>query len=118
MSIYFSKEEMQCHCCDFIGEGAEHLADRLDDVRSKMKIPMKIVSWSRCEKHNKEVGGEDNSAHLRGNAVDIACPNTNYRHVLIGMLYAAGFKRMGAYKAGWIHADIDETLPQNVFWIG
>lgn len=118
MSKYFNPNEMKCKCgCGFIGKGADPLAERLDKVRDKYGKPIRIVSWSRCEKHNREVGGEDNSAHMRGYAVDIDCQYSRDRFILVSLLLQEGFKRIGIYK-GWVHADIDETLDQQVMWVG
>jgi len=36
----------------------------------KAKIIFYITSWTRCERHNKEVGGAVNSLHMEGKAID------------------------------------------------
>lgn len=42
----------------------------LDPIRENFAVPMIITSGYRCEKVNKLVGGESNSQHRKGEAVD------------------------------------------------
>lgn len=39
-------------------------------IQLEKVIPMTITSGIRCPKHNKEVGGAENSLHLHGMAID------------------------------------------------
>lgn len=43
----------------------------LDKLRKKIDAPIIVTSGYRCKKHNKEVGGAENSYHMRGMAADI-----------------------------------------------
>ena len=71
--------------------------------------PIRITSGCRCIKHNRNVGGASNSAHLEGKAADIATPTGKDRYLIIESLMAAGFKRIGInFKQRFVHADIDE----------
>ncbi len=45
----------------------------MDKVREELKLPIKITSGYRCEKHNKAVGGVQGSQHVLGQALDITC---------------------------------------------
>jgi uncharacterized protein YcbK (DUF882 family) len=113
----FSKVEFKCNCgCGKMNIEAE-LLDRLQLIRSKIKEPIRIVSATRCKKHNKRVGGKKKSAHLSGEAVDIAVPNSRYRFKIKKAIYANKITRIGDYrKQGFIHIDISKTLPNNVEW--
>lgn len=75
-----------------------------------------ISSGFRTPEHNTEVGGVANSAHLTGEAADVACVNSQRRlRILIGAIIA-GFTRIGIAK-DHIHLDISETKPQDVLFL-
>lgn len=44
-------------------------------VRAKFGAPLKINSGFRCQRHNRDVGGVDDSRHKKGQAVDISFDN-------------------------------------------
>ena len=92
-----------------------NLLDMLDDVRDKFDKPIHINSGFRTPQHNEDVGGKENSSHLKGLAVDIACTNSTDRFDLINCLLEAGFNRIGIAKT-FIHADIDLDKAQGVMW--
>lgn len=111
---YFKIEDFACPCC---GQNkiSSDLVFKLDKAREISNIPFKISSGYRCEKHNKEVGGEPNSAHTKGLAVDIICKTSGERYAMIKALVGLGFTRIGVGNS-FIHCDIDTSLPQNVIW--
>lgn len=97
----------------------------LDAARRRSGLWFKINSGFRTKKHNADIGGRKNSAHLRGYAADIDLKEAakrakvtipNARRVIIDALEFAGFKRMGIYRT-FIHADMDPSLPPNVIWV-
>lgn len=47
------------------------LANRLQVIRDLIGKPIRITSGYRTPEHNKKVGGEPNSYHLKGMAADI-----------------------------------------------
>ena len=112
---YFKTDEFRCPCCDKV-KVSGWLIHLLNKVRTGLGKPMIVNSGYRCEKHNKKVGGKENSAHRRGTAADIKCNSSTDRFKLIELAYEAGFKRLGL-EGGFIHLDVDEELPRNVFWI-
>jgi uncharacterized protein YcbK (DUF882 family) len=79
--------------------------------------PIKISSGFRCEDHNVSVGGATNSAHLTGDAVDIAVSSSKQRFALIREAIYAGFVRIGVSRQGFIHVDVSVSNPQNVMWV-
>ena len=111
---YFKTKEFRCPCCKEV-RASGYLIHLLNKVREEYGKPMIINSGYRCEKHNKEIGGSQNSAHTRGLAVDIKCDNSPDRYILLPLLTKI-FKRVGVYN-GWLHADIDESLSQKVMWV-
>ncbi len=111
---HFKFEDFNCSCCGFNNIDLNFVA-KLEDMRIEIGLPFVILSGCRCEKHNKEVGGEPDSAHLKGLAGDIAIPDSGMRNTFIETSYKY-FKRRGIGKI-FIHVDSDETLPQNVTWV-
>lgn len=67
---YFKDSEFNCPCCgkNIMKNGIKQIAD---EIREHFGRPAIITSGTRCEKHNREVGGVSNSYHLTGNAIDI-----------------------------------------------
>jgi len=114
MYNYFKIEEFSCGCC---GENliVEELVKKLDIAREISGVPYKITSGYRCEKHNKIVGGSENSSHKKGLAADIYTKNHKMRLKIIGGLIKAGFKRIGIAKS-FIHVDIDRKK-SNCLWL-
>jgi len=111
----FYKDEFICSC----GCGSDHiqsnLVKKLQEVRDEWKRPIGVSSGVRCMKWNKEVNGAKHSAHLYGFAADLVCSDSHLRYDFIQILMKH-FKRVGMY-GGWIHVDIDNTLPQEVLWV-
>jgi zinc D-Ala-D-Ala carboxypeptidase len=113
---YFSDSETMCRC----GCGmniTRQLLIKLNEAREVSAVPFVITSGARCVSHNRSVGGTPNSSHIRGLAVDIACPSSQARFAILKGLYAAGFRRIGYNQAkNFFHCDIDESLTQDVFF--
>jgi uncharacterized protein YcbK (DUF882 family) len=71
LSEHFTRGEMQCPCCEVCKINPK-LLRALEDLRVLAgNRPITVNSAYRCEKHNAEVGGAQNSQHLYGNAADI-----------------------------------------------
>lgn len=95
----------------------DELRDKLQKARTKAGVPFRLNSGFRTASQNTRAGGKDNSAHLTGEAVDIAYRNSRERYKIKKALYDVGFLRIGDDpKRGFIHADISKTLPQEVEW--
>lgn len=113
---YFQSHETQCRCGCGMNIKPELLA-LLNHARQIAGVPFSITSGARCGDRNKKVGGNQNSAHTRGLAVDIAYINSVTKYHILRGLFVAGFKRIGDNTdKSFIHCDIDESLPQNVFF--
>lgn len=114
----FKPHEFECGCgkCG-LGFPAmdQDFLDRLELARTLSRSKFVLTSAVRCEEHNRNVGGLDNSAHLKGLAVDIATPTSNVRYEVLYGLIKAGFKRIGIYN-NFIHVDEDTSKPQAVIW--
>lgn len=88
----------------------------LDNARTMADIPFIITSGKRDPAKNAEVGGVNNSSHIKGLACDIACENSSQAFFIIRGAIVAGFKRIGIGK-GHIHLDIDPNKVQNVLFV-
>ena len=111
---HFTREEFACKCCG-VCEMDMDFVKSIDDIRDTLDMPLFIMSGYRCAKHNLEVDGKPNSAHLRGKAVDIKMELSRTRYIFMRIALKT-FKRVGIGKT-FIHVDIDETLPQLVAWM-
>ena len=114
---HFSPAEFACKCgC---GSGMEKMDPTflrmLDEARELAGIPFVLASAYRCPKHNRSVGGVEDSAHVRGHAADIRCTSSHERFRIVSALLEAGFRRIEAAPT-WIHADNDPTKPQDVIF--
>jgi uncharacterized protein YcbK (DUF882 family) len=92
------------------------LLRRLDTARALAGIPFVITSDYRSEAHNEAVGGSPDSAHMKGLAVDLSCPDSHTRFIMIDGLRTAGFRRIGL-GANFIHVDIDDSKPDQRIWL-
>jgi len=82
MSKFFSKEELACPCCGQMNM-PENIQIKFDEIRVEYGLPIKPNSACRCHKHNAEVHGAKDSAHLYGLAMDIPCPENVHRFKLL-----------------------------------
>lgn len=92
------------------------LVQMLDDARHIAGIPFKLNSGFRTKSQNEKAGGVEDSAHLTGLAVDIACTSDTARHKIITALQKVGFNRIGIAKT-FVHCDIDKSKSPNVIWL-
>lgn len=67
----FKKDEFTCKCGCGLNNMNLAVVKIADEVREHFGSPAIVTSGSRCEKHNKEVGGVSNSRHLQGKAIDM-----------------------------------------------
>ena len=68
---WFDRSEVECRCgCGFDSLDGD-LNTKLNRLREHFDVPVYISSGNRCSTHNHRIGGEPNSFHKRGRAVDI-----------------------------------------------
>ncbi len=105
---YFSDEEVR---------GLDPtLVALLSHARQLAGVPFVITCGLRTPEHNASVGGASNSAHLRGLAVDLRAHDSHSRFKILAALFAVGIRRFEVVASdGHVHADIDSSLPQDVF---
>lgn len=68
---YFKESEFTCKCGCGLNNMNLAVVKIADKVREHFGSPAIVTSGTRCQKHNKEVGGESNSRHLQGKAIDM-----------------------------------------------
>lgn len=84
------------------------ILDKFDQIKSMVGTPLTVTSGFRDPAHNAAVGGAKNSAHTRGNAVDVTfsggIPETLK---LIEAASKAGIGGIGVYRPGVLHFDTE-----------
>jgi uncharacterized protein YcbK (DUF882 family) len=113
---HFKKEEFECKCGCGLNNINDDFVRMLDSARFFTKIPFKINCGVRCEKHNKEVGGVEDSAHCKGLAVDISTRSDSIRFAIVEALLKVGFTRVLLYDT-FVHVDMDLTKPNPILKI-
>jgi len=111
LSKNFMSDEFKCSCCGFFVRSDE-LVKKLQKLRDKVGLSIKVNSGCRCVLHNIQVGGSENSSHLRGLAADISCLDMK-----LLLEKALGiFERVGIAE-GYIHVDVDDNKDQGIYWV-
>jgi len=116
LSAHFSRQEFACGCGCGLDAVEPALVEALERLRRAMGRPVVITSGRRCAAWNRRVGGVPTSAHLTGEAADIACTGSAHRMELVRAALEAGFRRVGVAR-GFVHVDVAERLPQDVLWV-
>ena len=70
-SEHFSEKELRCKCCGE-NETKPELLELAEAIRAFIGEPMIVHCAYRCPKHNAEVGGENGSKHIVGQAMDFS----------------------------------------------
>ena len=115
MTAHFSRSEFSCKCgCGLSGIHLD-LVKKLECVRERFGMPIRVTSGMRCRKHNKKIAGSSEySAHLFGLAADLACTDSSTRHSLLPIVLDE-FNRVGIAK-DFIHVDLDWMKDRDVVW--
>lgn len=107
---YITKKEVECKCGCGFSEISSDLLDTVLKIRLEYDRQMTFTSGCRCKKHNANVGGKADSAHITGNALDIAYKDLTDLYILIKLCYKYDVKRFGInFKKKFIHIDNDKT---------
>jgi len=70
LTAHFKLSEFECKCCHRV-KIDDQLVSILEAVRADVGKPVIVTSGYRCEPHNRDVGGANDSDHLYGWAADI-----------------------------------------------
>ena len=112
---HFKEAEFTCKCGCGRNNINQQLVMALDMARKEARVPFTVSSGCRCKNHNSRVGGEIDSAHLSGHAVDIAVQGSKHRMAVVKALMRY-FDRIGVDK-NFIHVDNDPDKPTGVLWV-
>lgn len=114
---WFQPSEWLCKCsqpdCDAPKELDPLLAERLDELRDRLGRPVIISSGLRCAHWNRLQGGEPNSRHCIGRAVDLRCTDSRERYALLAAIFAWPSEMMPFLEISphHIHMDLDYRTP-------
>lgn len=112
---WFKNDDFKCKCgCGL--DVVEELKELVDEARDIAGVPFIITSGARCLNHNKSIGSNDTSSHIKGLAVDIKYTDDLYLVRMVHALSRVGITRFGVNKEKkFIHVDIDKDKPNAVF---
>jgi uncharacterized protein YcbK (DUF882 family) len=68
----FSRVEFDCHCGCGANLTKPKLVMILQVIRDHFERPVRVISGTRCARHNRKVKGARHSQHLLGTAADIS----------------------------------------------
>ncbi len=118
----FVPREFTCKCsglCSHEDVVSAELVLKLERIRDLIGKPVVIRSGTRCESHNRQVGGMPGSAHIPKNgmshAADILCPDSAFRFAFLTAALPM-FNRIGI-GPDFIHVDDSPQLPENQIWL-
>lgn len=111
---YWTREEFRCRCgayhapyCDgFPAEPDQTLVELLDDIRSYFGRPAHRSSGLRCERHNRDSGGVENSGHLWGKAMDFFVEGVSAEMVLAFAVKDSRCKYAYAIDGSFVHVEV------------
>jgi zinc D-Ala-D-Ala carboxypeptidase len=122
ISDYLDDSEIACRCGCGLKKFNQGMASTFDRIRKIYGKPITINCGCRCTKHNADVGGEPDSAHLPQmdgycTALDCQIKDSHDRFDFVQIALSQGISRIGIYET-FVHIDINARLPQHVMWYG
>lgn len=115
----FTSKEFACKCGCGLNKVSPIFLWKLNLARDSTGFAWVVTSGCRCEQHNQDEGGEENSDHLCKPAcegVDIKANNAWVRDQIVNAAYNAGLRRRGIGKT-FVHLGDRQTNPQGVMWV-
>lgn len=109
---HFYVYEVVCKCnypeCNFgreDGDVSPALIFLLESIREDVGGPVRLTSVCRCEQHNEDEGGVDDSVHCICEAADIQVEGGRHRHMVQKAAHDHGAEGVGTAN-GFIHVDV------------
>jgi zinc D-Ala-D-Ala carboxypeptidase len=112
LSKNFSQWEFECKCGCGFNSVDPRLVESLQRLRDLLGVPINVNSACRCETYNRKKGGEKDSQHLKGLAVDIWCKGLKPRRIAEIAEQIPEFRNggIGIYKT-FVHLDVRMNGP-------
>ena len=109
---YYKPSEFNCKCNYGCGLGMQNMSFNLllflCKAREILGQPMIITSAIRCPRHNKDVGGAEDSTHMKGWAVDVSCPDSVFKRDLTYLALEDHYS-VGVPSSSFLHLDCRDT---------
>ena len=107
MTPHFSSDELACKCgCGMLP--AQDFMDKVENLRVRYGMPLKVSSAARCPIYNATVSKTGAAGpHTSGRAIDFAVSHTE-SWLLLRLALAEGFTGIGVNQKGggrFIHID-------------
>lgn len=99
---------------EYIIKNIEYTISRLDEIREGYGKPIYVNSGYRCEELNKEVGGVEDSYHIKGLAVDLRWDKELVEYVINNCQFHKAIREKSG-KTKWLHLQfkLDRTKELN-----
>ena len=115
----FSEKEFACRHCGKCEMDLDFVA-KLQELRSKVDLPMKISSGYGCKDHPVEAKKSAPGTHNEGVAADILCFGSN-AHKILSMALELKFQGIGVNMKGdrnsrFIHLDMSKKKSRPTIW--
>lgn len=110
----FTLDEIACRHCNEVKFVSYELIEVAQAVRDYFGKPIRLVGY-RCPEHNKAIGGDDNSGHMYGKALDLSAWNNDIPPIDI-YNFVKEFKEvegLGIYSG---HVHIDQHHNKRTTW--
>lgn len=92
------------------------VADKMQEIRDAIGLPITITSAYRCPDLNKAVGSKDTSQHLKGQAVDFQCHRFGTAEDIVVFIKEKGIEvDQVLVEQGWVHLSIKLNDNRNEF---
>ena len=90
ISEHFNLREFECPCCRRVIVNSE-LVRKLEKLRQRTGVPIRITSGYRCPVFNSKIMGHPFSLHTQGRAVDIDGTDSQLIEEHRKSLFASGY---------------------------
>lgn len=112
----FEAGEFDCKCGCGLNNMQPVFLWILQQARTEAQVPFVVTSGSRCEAHNRDVGGKEYSEHLTGEAADILVRTPFEFFRIVKAALDVGIVRIGI-GPGFVHLGGRYlNTPRGVMW--
>jgi len=106
---FFKMSDFECKCdlgekCTAVKMDMATII-MLDGLRMELGEALTVTSGVRCEYHNNKIGGDEDSFHLLGKAVDLGAKNGRQKGRIVRAAIKHGFTGIGVPKGKFVHLD-------------